>query len=210
MIVEKRDQDPQAAPLQQLARQRVARLVTEVLSPVPVTSTLLIVSAWRNAPTVGQAMQWIILTVVLMILLPYLYVLRGVRRRRLSDRHVRVRAQRPLVLLIGVSSVLVVLTLLVIGSAPRELVALVGAMLVGLVSSLLVTLVWKISVHTAVVAGAVVILVLVFGPMLLTLAPAVALVGWARVEVGDHTPAQVVAGAALGATVAAVVFSLLR
>jgi len=94
--------------------------------------------------------------------------------------------------------------------APRELVALVAAMGVGLIVSLLVTLLWKISVHVAVVAGAVVILVLVFGPLLLVLAPLVALVGWARVEVADHTPAQVTAGRGLGATVAAVVVVLLR
>jgi len=81
---------------------------------------------------------------------------------------------------------------------------------VGLIVSLLVTLLWKISVHVAVVAGAVVILVLVFGPLLLVLGPLVALVGWARVEVADHTPAQVIAGSGLGAAVAAVVFVLLR
>jgi hypothetical protein len=40
--------------------------------------------------------------------------------------------------------------------------------------------------------GSVVILPLVFGPTLLSLAPLVALVGWAGMEVGDHTPAQVV------------------
>ena len=132
------------------------------------------------------------------------------RRRRLSDHHIGVREQRPLPLLVGIASVLVGLALLNAWGAPRDLVALVAAMAVGLATSLLVTLVWKVSVHTAVVAGAVAILVLVFGPTLLALAPLVALVGWARVEVGDHTPAQVVAGAGLGATVAAVVFSLLR
>jgi hypothetical protein len=51
------------------------------------------------------------------------------------------------------------------------LVALVEAMVVRLIASLLGTLAWKISIHTAVVAGAVVILVLVAGPLLLVLAP---------------------------------------
>jgi membrane-associated phospholipid phosphatase len=61
-----------------------------------------------------------------------------------------------------------------------------------------------------VVAGAVVTLGLVFGATYLMLLPAIALVGWARVAVGDHTPTQVGAGAVLGGTVAAVVFSALR
>lgn len=50
-------------------------------------------------------------------------------------------------------------------------------MVVRLATSLLITLFWKISGHAAVTAPAVTILVLVFGPALLTLAPMVALVG---------------------------------
>ena len=90
------------------------------------------------------------------------------------------------------------------------MMALEAAMAVGLRSSLLVTLAWKISIHVAVVAGAVVIVALVFGPVALSLVPLVLLVGWARVALQDHTPAQALAGAVLGALVAASVFALLR
>jgi membrane-associated phospholipid phosphatase len=38
----------------------------------------------------------------------------------------------------------------------------------------------------------------------------VALIAWARVQVGDHTPAQVLAGVALGVVVNATIFPLLR
>ncbi len=55
-----------------------------------------------------------------------------------------------------------------------------------------------------------VVLAPVFGPALLGLAPLVALSAWARVELEDHTLAQVVAGAAVGAAIAGVVFSALR
>lgn len=113
-------------------------------------------------------------------------------------------------LVVGIVSVLAGLALLATLGAPRGLVALVAAMAVGLAASTTVTLFWKISVHTAVNAGAVTILVLVFGPGLLVLAPAVALVGWSRVEVEEHSPLQTVGGAVLGAVVAAGVFVLLR
>jgi membrane-associated phospholipid phosphatase len=66
------------------------------------------------------------------------------------------------------------------------------------------------SIHVASVAGEIVILVLIFGPLFLFLVPMVALVGWARVELGDHTGEQVLAGGAIGAVVAAAVFTLLR
>src|SRR6185503_20551000 len=99
-----------------------------------------------------------------------------VRRGGLTDHHVGVRQQRPVPLLVGVASMLVGLILLALWSAPRDLVALVGVVAVGLAASLLVTLVWKLSIHAAVVSGAVAVLVLVFGPPLLLAAPLVPLV----------------------------------
>ncbi len=59
-------------------------------------------------------------------------------------------------------------------------------------------------------ATALVILAFVFGPSFLALAPVVALVAWARIVIDDHNLAQVIAGAALGLTVAAVVFPLVH
>lgn len=189
---------------------RLARLVTEILAPAPTVAVLLLLVAWHSAPTAADAVRWGILAALFASFVPFLYIVRGVRRGRLTDHHVRLREQRRLPLLVGIASVLIGLTLLALWGAPGDLVALVAAMAVGLSSSLLVTLFWKLSIHTAVVAGAITILVLVFGPTLLVLAPLVALVCWARVAVRDHTPAQTLAGVALGATVAAVVFSFLR
>jgi hypothetical protein len=56
----------------------------------------------------------------------------------------------------------------------------------------------------------VAVLTLTFGPTLTLTVPTVALVAWARVRLGDHTPAQTLAGAALGGLVATAVFILLR
>jgi membrane-associated phospholipid phosphatase len=191
-------------------RRQLARGVTEVLAPTVVVSALLVAVGWHSAASAPEALGWALVAVVFAAVVPLVYILRGVRRQRLTDHHVGLREQRPVPLLVGVVSVLAGLVLLTLGRAPRDLIALVGAMGVGLVASLLVTLVWKVSIHTAVVAGAVVVLVVVFGPALLAFAPALALVAWARVEVGDHTALQTLAGAALGGAIAAVCFSLLR
>ncbi len=192
------------------SKQRLARLVTEVLAPAPTVAGLLLAVAWRSTPTAAEAVKWGLLASLFASVIPFLFILRGVMRRRLTDHHVRIREQRPIPLLVGAASVLFGLGLLAWWGAPRQLVALVAAMLVGLVTSMLVTLFWKLSIHTAVSAGALVILVLVFGRGFLALTPLVGLVGWARVASGDHDMGQVLAGAALGTTVAGVVFSLLR
>ena len=67
-------------------------------------------------------------------------------------------------LVVGITSALVGLILIAALGAPRELIALVVAMEVGLIISLAITLFWKMSIHVASVAGAIVILASVFGP----------------------------------------------
>jgi membrane-associated phospholipid phosphatase len=94
--------------------------------------------------------------------------------------------------------------------APGDVVAVAWAIAAGMLGTTAVTLVWKISYHAGAVAGALGVLALAFGPTLLAAAPILALVGWARVRLDAHTPAQVLAGTLLGGTAAAVAFALAR
>jgi len=104
-----------------------------------------------------------------------------------EDHHVGEREKRPKVILAILGSVLAGVVLMVVLGAPRELLALMAAMAAGLVVTLAITLVWKVSMHAAVAAGTAVILVLVFGPVLNALWGVVALIGWSRVALRDHT-----------------------
>lgn len=193
-----------------MARRRLARLITEVLAPANVGALTFLLVAWHSTPTILDALRWGLLTVLFTIALPFAFILWGVRRQRFTDHHVRLREQRPQALAIGIASGLVGLLLLVVLGAPRELIALVVSMATGLMIALLITFFWKMSIHVASVAGAIVIVALVFGTQFLMLAPLVFVVGWARVELGDHTPLQVTVGALIGSVVAACVFSLTR
>ncbi len=210
MLTHQQDAQLSAPAISPDPRRTLARAVTELFAPAAVVAVLLGAVAWHTARTTADALLWGTIAVAFAAVVPFVYIVYGVRKRRLTDHHVRVREQRRLPLLVGMVSVLIGFALIALGGAQRELVALVGAMVVGLATSGLVTLFWKISIHVAVAAGALVILVLVFGSTLLVLAPLVILIGWARVAVDDHTPAQVVAGAALGGAVAGAIFPLLR
>ena len=190
-------------------RTGLARVVTELLAPANLAVGQLLLVGWHSAP--GPAgLGWGLLAATFCGLLPYGIVIAGVRRRRWTDRHLRTRQQRPVPLLAGIASVLAGLAALLALDAPRQLIALVVAMLTGLATTLVVTLWWKLSVHTAAASGTVAILALTFGPALTLTVPMVALVAWARVRLGDHTAAQTLAGAALGGLVATAVFILLR
>lgn len=191
-------------------RTLLARALTEALSPLRLVPALLIIVAWASAPDPSAALAWGLGTAVLAMGAPLLYLRRQIRAGRVSDHHVTARRRRPMLLFITLVSLLATLAVARAGGAPRMLVALVAALLAGLGLFLLITLAWKISFHAGVSAGAVGILTLVFGPAMLLFSPAVPLLAWARVRLGDHTPAQVAAGAILGALVAGGVFTLLR
>jgi membrane-associated phospholipid phosphatase len=142
--------------------------------------------------------------------LPLLYLLYEIRRQRPTDRHVRLREQRPRILAFAIISITFLLLLLIALDAPGDLIRLVAAGVVGLVSVTLVTLAWKISIHGAIVAGSAVTMIILFGWALLMFLPIVALTAWSRVMLRDQTPSQVIAGTLLGTTVAGIMFGLLR
>jgi membrane-associated phospholipid phosphatase len=188
-------------------RRRIARLVTEVMSPVVLIVVVTLIVAVHSA----GAFRGLTLGLVAIFFaggLPYGLVLIGVRRGVLTDHHVSRREQRPKMMAIALASVVVGLLVLHWLDAPRALFALVAAMVAGLAVALAVTSFWKISIHAAAAAGTVACLAILVSPWWLLLAPLVALTGWARVEIRDHTPVQVLVGAIVGAVVAAGVLFL--
>lgn len=188
-------------------RRRMARLVTEVMSPVVlIVVVTLIVSVHSAGAVRGLALG--LVAIFFAGGLPYGLVLVGVRRGVLTDHHVSRREQRPKMMAIALASVVVGLLVLHWLDAPRALFALVVAMVAGLAVALAITSFWKISIHAASAAGTVACLAILVSPWWLLLAPLVVLTGWARVEIRDHTPVQVSVGAIVGAGVAAGVLLL--
>jgi membrane-associated phospholipid phosphatase len=191
-------------------RLRVARLVGELLSPPPILVVLALIVAWASSPTPAMAVLWGTIAAVFASVLPYTLILRGVRRGRLSDKNISLREQRIRFGVVAITSILIGLAVLAAFDAPAEMVALLASIAVGVAFGWVITLWWKISVHAAIAAGAATVLTLVFGTALLVVWLLVALIAWSRVQVGDHTPAQVLAGVALGIVVNATAFPLLQ
>jgi membrane-associated phospholipid phosphatase len=183
------------------SRRRRARLVTEVMSPVVLIVAVIFIVAVHSAGAVRGLLLGLVAT-FFAAGFPYGLVLIGVRRGRLTDHHVSRREQRPRMMAIALASVASGLLVLLWLDAPRALFALFAAMVAGLSVALAVTTLWKISIHAAAAAGTVASLAILVSPWWLLLAPLVALTGWARVEIRDHTPVQVLVGAVVGAAIA--------
>ena len=186
-------------------RRTVARAITEVLAPVVLIFVVLLVVAIHATGDWLRGLWMGLLAAFFAGGLPYLVLITLVRRGRLADRHLSLRHERPAMMLFGLVSVSVGLWAMNALGAPGELLALVIAMVAGVAVALAISSFWKISIHTACVAGTVTVLAMLVHPVLALLAPLVVATAWARVALRDHTAAQVIAGAVVGAGVAAAV-----
>ncbi|GAA4864105.1 phosphatase PAP2 family protein [Saccharopolyspora rosea] len=186
-----------------------ARVITEVLAPWVIVLLLPLAVAWQATRSLGPALGWGLWVALTSSVLPMVVIVRGARRGRWDGHHVRDREGRLVPFLVLIALSCAGLAVLLVGGAPWPVVALDIAMIASLLVTGAITAKWKISMHTAVAAGAVVILAVSWGPLCWALLLPVAAVGWSRVRLGDHTPAQTTVGAVVGALVGGGLFALL-
>jgi len=194
----------------QTAADITARLLTSIFAPAHLVIGLLLLVGAASRPSAVRGLAWGVLAALLIGVAPYAWVLLAVRRGRFASRHIPERAQRLLPLGVAAGCAAASVAVMAILGAPRQLIALLLAMLAGLAVTAAITTRWKISLHTAVAGGTATILIIVFGLALLSTAVLVVGIGWSRVHARDHTIAQVILGGLLGATIAAAVFIPLR
>lgn len=190
-----------------MRRRSTAEWVTYLLEPknwVIVTTSAI---GWHADGVAGLA--WGIVAAVFAAVLPMAFINRGIKRGQWDDRNVGAKRPRLIVLSFIIASVAVGLALLAGFGAPGELSGYIGCMLGSLAVLATITTVWKISIHCAVASGSVTILTLLFGPWLAPAYLLVALTGWSRIVLKDHTAAQVIMGSLLGAAAAAVTYAII-
>ena len=191
------------------ARDIAARVITEVLAPWVIVLLLPLAVAWQATHSPAPMILWGLLVSLTSSILPMGVIVWGARTGRWDSHHVRNRAGRLVPFLALIFFSLVGLALLLVFGAPWLLTALDLSMITSLLVTGAITIRWKISMHTAVAAGAVVVLATTYTPLLWALLPLVAAIGWSRVRIRDHTTAQVIVGATMGAIIGGGLYSAL-
>jgi membrane-associated phospholipid phosphatase len=190
-----------------VSRRSTAEWVTYLLEPKNWIIATTLAVGWHAAGARGLA--WGAVAALFAGVLPMAFINRGVSRGRWHDRNVGTKGARLIVLAFIIGSVAVGLALMVGFGAPTELSAYFGCLLGSVAVLAAITTVWKISIHCAVASGSVTIMALMFGPWLIPAYLLVALTGWSRVALKDHTTAQVVAGSLLGLVAAAATYAII-
>ncbi|PNI08875.1 phosphatidic acid phosphatase [Arthrobacter sp. AFG7.2] len=184
------------------AKNRTARWLTEAFQPPVVVSVQLLVSP-VSQPGFPGTMGYGALAALFVCVLPLFVLLMLVRQGKVTDHLVSDRRQRAPVLLMALASILAGLLVLTAAGAPHSVVAMVLAVVSGVVVLAGVSPFWKISGHAAAMSSAAVIGVLMLGPVWLPLLLLIPAVGWSRVVLRAHSAAQVVAGSLFGGVVMA-------
>ena len=185
-----------------MTRRSAAEKVTYLLEPKNWIIATVLAVGWHADGLRG--LGWGAVAALFAGVVPSLFISRGVRHGRWADRTVGAKRPRLIVLGFIIASVTAGLVLLTACGAPPELTGYFVFMLVSVAVLAVITTVWKISIHCAVAAGSVTILALLFGPQVTPAYALAALTAWSRVELKDHTAAQVIAGSVLGALAALV------
>jgi membrane-associated phospholipid phosphatase len=188
-------------------RRSTAEWVTYLLEPKNWIIVTTLAIGWDADGAAGLA--WGVVAALFAAVLPMAFINRGIKRGRWDDRNVGAKRPRLIVLAFMIASVAVGLALLVGLGAPGELSGYIGCMLGSVAVLATITTVWKISIHCAVASASVTILALLFGPWLAPAYLLVALTGWSRIVLKDHTTAQVIMGSVLGAAAAAATYAII-
>jgi membrane-associated phospholipid phosphatase len=191
------------------AKNRAAKWLTETFQPPVVVSIQLLISPLTQ-PGFPETMVYGALAALFVCVVPLILLLVLVRLGKVTDHHVSDRKQRAPVLLMALGSILAGLLVLEGLNAPPSVIAMVLAVVGGVVVLAVVSPFWKMSGHAAAISCSAVIAVLMLGAAwapLLLLVPAV---GWSRVVLRAHTVAQVVAGSLFGGVVMAGIWWMLQ
>lgn len=167
------------------------------------------ISAFLNAPLItlitfipliikyeqGHPLELLLLTGVFGCVLPLfsLYVL--FKMKIISDIYASKRHERVLPFLTTITSYTLGIISLILVNAPPPITALMASYMINGIVLMVITLKWKISIHTSGVISPVTALFYLLGNSVLPLFLLFLPVAWARLELKAHSKLQLTAGA---------------
>lgn len=187
-------------------RIRIANLTSNILNPFWLSLAIILLLSFVSTPDTRDALKWALIAVVFSVLPVFLAIMYLVRKGSLDAVFTNIRRQRTKVYLLAGLSAIVSCIILALLGAPLILVSAFATGLLTIVIFMCINLWWKISLHTALVAASVTVLVMLYGWMATATVALVPLTAWSRVELKRHSLAQATIGAILATLIVVLVF----
>ncbi len=172
----------------------LARMISQIFHPITLSLINVLIVGMFAVPGWLPGLGWALVCALLQIIPPTVFFTIRLQQRVYSDEDVSVRQQRNELYLFSIGTIVVGIGVLLLLNAPLPFLALLASGLLLSLSSWLINLVWKISVHAAAIAGSATLAFMYVQPLGVLLWISALAVGWSRVRTRNHTPLQVVAG----------------
>ncbi len=185
----------------------VALGISVFFSPfiVPIVTAIFIVN--EHASSSQEVFLWVAVISTFVTILPILAILLLVRLSKVSNLHLHEKDERLLPLCITCISMVLGTIVLYKLEASQKIVWVCLAFIVNSIVFSVITPFWKISFHTSVTTGCIIVMVLLIDVKLLWLFLVIPPITWARVYRKRHTLLQTVAGTVL-AVINTILFSI--
>ena len=191
---------------------RRAKLLSHILHPWAILVPVLALAAYQAVSGSAEWVKWTLIAYVPAIAFPSLYARirvwmwsRGETPQRMSRSLFRDKPRELFATtgLFGIPGVLILHYL----QGPRSLILIILAVTAAMFAVALVNLRYRASFHLAMVTSMLTALRFLFGPVSLVSFLLIPILGLSRYQLGEHTPAQVVAGFLIGLVMGAAVFN---
>lgn len=185
----------------------IAKIVSRLFDPVWMIPAML---AGAVVWSLYNGLRWRFIVILFLIdgLIPFIYFVHLLRAKEISDWDTTKRTQRfrlyGFVILVHAIGVMFAWIL-----GKIILAKILFAFWILALAFSLITLFWKISIHTGVSSAAVAFLMILAGSRMAGLFILVLLIGWARIVIKKHTLAQALAGMILAPALLFITFILL-
>jgi len=184
----------------------VAKVISKIMNPFSLCALLFLLVAWAKADSLPALLSWIAVILLFLVVWPPVYVYirtssGGGKNKGSKNPMTFFRHRQRDVLIIGVTSVVPCVALLIILNASSFLTFSFVVMLAISMSVALLSRFYKASLHLAIVTGAVIVLALTWERTLYPLLAIIPVVGWARYTLGQHNLKQLATGTGLAAVI---------
>jgi len=190
---------------------RRAKLLSNIFHPWSVLIPVLGLAAYQSVGKAPEFVKWMLLAYVPAIVFPSLYAKirasmwsQGGNRQKISRSLFRDKPREILIttFLFGIPAALILYYL----NAPRNLLIIILGVTAVMLVVTLVNLRYRASFHLAMVTSMLTALWFLFGAVSLVSFLLIPILGLSRYQLGEHTPAQTVAGFLIGLAVGGGIF----
>ena len=187
---------------------KTALFISAATSPFVVFSVVGVATISYYANNLREFFLWNSIFLFLTLIVPLLYILQGVRTGRLTDLHLMLREQRLKPFVVSVVCNILLIVIFYLLELPKPIMILSTILLANEVIFLAITQFWKISIHSATLAGSITTAAVLIDSRFIALYLISPLSIWARVRRHRHNFLQGVAATFLAISISMIIFKL--